>query len=99
MYAMIWRARARARASTGNSGAQSGGGKVSSRYSTIASDSVSQNSPCCSAGTRAIAVALRSAAGTPPSRSSARAVANSSCFSVSATKQVASHVLVKYPST
>ena len=47
-------------------------------------------------GDRAIEVCSFSAAGAPwPSRSRARAVVNSSCFSVSATKQTASQTLVK----
>lgn len=93
---MVWRARARGSRAAGNRRAWSGGGKASSRYSTIAIDSVSRKSPCCSAGIRAIAVCSRKRAGAPwPSRSRARAVVNSSCFSVSATKQTASQTLVK----
>ena len=51
IHDMTWRARARAAGSAGKSAGWAGAGNTSSRYSTIALDSVSQKSPWTSAGT------------------------------------------------
>src|SRR5437870_4722370 len=76
------------------------GGHRSSRYSMMAIDSLSQKSPCWTAGTRPVTVCSTSDGGRPcPLRMIARVVANSRPFSRSATNTLKSNGLHQKAST
>src|SRR3954471_20259102 len=93
--AMSWRARARCCSSPGKTGACSGAGHLSSRYSTIALDSDSEKSPSTRAGTRAVnEVCTYAVERCPPSCNSTVRTSNGSFFSVNATKQERTYGLV-----